>query len=452
MNKFLFKQIDNSSLIIFRIIFGLLIFLESVGAIFTGWIKRTLIDPEFTFTVIGFEWLQPLPGNGMYFYYLIMGVFGFLVMIGYKYRWSMISFTILWTATYLMQKASYNNHYYLLILISSFMCLVPANKYLSVDAKLNPGITSYKMPNWTKWVFILQMAIVYTYGAIAKLYPDWLNTSVLKQLMTAKEHYYIVGDVLQQTWVHYILAYGGIAFDGLIIPLLLFKPTRKIAFICAIFFHLFNAIVFQVGIFPFLSLAFCLFFFEAKTIHKLFLKHKPFYNSEETNIPAYATVLKPILFIYFAIQVALPIRHWFIPGDVLRTEEGHRLSWRMMLRTKSGRINYKIIDKATGKATYAPHHNLVSPKQSRLLATKPDVIWQFIQYLKAKYRAEGKSVEIYATNSKISINGGKYTPFIDPEVDLTTIEWDTFAHSDWILDPKPELKKMTIEKTPTLHH
>lgn len=98
MNKFLFKQIDNSPLIIFRIIFGLLIFLESVGAIFTGWIKRTLIDPEFTFTVIGFEWLQPLPGNGMYFYYLVMGTFGFFVMIGYKYRLSIISFTLMWTA------------------------------------------------------------------------------------------------------------------------------------------------------------------------------------------------------------------------------------------------------------------------------------------------------------------------------------------------------------------
>ena len=123
MNKFLFKQINNSSLVVFRIIFGLLIFLESVGAIFTGWVKRTLIDPEFTFTVIGFEWLQPLPGNGMYFYYLIMGLFGFFVMIGYKYRLSMISFTILWTATYLMQKASYNNHYYLLILIYSLFLM-----------------------------------------------------------------------------------------------------------------------------------------------------------------------------------------------------------------------------------------------------------------------------------------------------------------------------------------
>jgi len=448
MHKFLFKQIDNSSLIVFRIIFGLLIFLESVGAIFTGWVKRTLIDPEFTFTVIGFEWLQPLPGNGMYFYYLLMGMFGFFVMIGYKYRLSMISFTIMWTATYLMQKASYNNHYYLLILISSFMCIVPANKFLSVDAKQKPEITSFKMPNWAKWIFIAQMALVYTYGSIAKLYPDWLDTSVLKQLMMAKEHYYFVGDLLQQTWVHYILAYGGIAFDGLIIPLLLFKPTRKIAFIAAIFFHMFNAIVFQVGIFPFLSLAFCLFFFEVKTIHKLFLKRKPFYNSEETNIPKYANTLKPILFIYFAIQLILPIRHWFIPGDVLRTEEGHRLSWRMMLRTKSGGINYKVVDKTTGISTFIPHRNLVSQKQGRLLATKPDVIWQFIQYLKKKYKAEGKSVEIYAINSKISVNGGKYTPFIDPKVDLTTIEWNTFTHSNWILNQRPELKTLSITPLP----
>jgi len=86
LNNWLFKQIDNSALIVFRIIFGLLCFLESVGAIFTGWVKHTLVDPEFTFNFIGFEWLQPLPGNGMYYYYAIMGVFGLFIMVGYKYR------------------------------------------------------------------------------------------------------------------------------------------------------------------------------------------------------------------------------------------------------------------------------------------------------------------------------------------------------------------------------
>lgn len=436
MNKFLFKQIDNSSLILFRIIFGLLIFLESVGAIFTGWVKRTLIDPDFTFTVIGFEWLQPLPENWMYLYYLIMGIFGFLVMIGYKYRFSIISFTLMWTATYLMQKASYNNHYYLLILISTFMCLVPANKYLSVDAKQNPNIISFKMPNWAKWIFIIQMAIVYTYGAIAKLYSDWLDITVMRQLMAAKKHYLIIGNILQESWLQYILAYGGIVFDGLIIPILLYKPTRRMGFIIGIFFHMFNAIVFQVGIFPFLSLAFCLFFFEPKTIHNLFLKRKPFYNKDEVIVPYYANILKPIFIVYFIVQALLPIRHWFIPGDVLRTEEGHRLSWRMMLRTKSGTIRYKIVDKETGKTSYINKNNFVSKKQRRLLATKPDVIWQFVQKLKTKYHNEGKDVEIYATNSKISINGNRPIPFINPNIDLTKVEWNTFKHSDWILPAK----------------
>ncbi|MDX1426436.1 MAG: HTTM domain-containing protein, partial [Salegentibacter mishustinae] len=81
LNKWLFKQVDNSALIAFRIIFGLLITIEAVGAIFTGWIRRALIEPEFTFNFIGFEFLQPMPGNGMLFYYGIMGLFGIFVML-----------------------------------------------------------------------------------------------------------------------------------------------------------------------------------------------------------------------------------------------------------------------------------------------------------------------------------------------------------------------------------
>ena len=113
MRSFLFKHVDNSGLIIFRVIFGLLCFLESFGAIFTGWIKRTLIEPSFTFNFIGFDWLQPLPGNGMYFYYAIMGIFGIGIMLGYKYRLSTLGFALMWAAVYFMQKSSYNNHYYL---------------------------------------------------------------------------------------------------------------------------------------------------------------------------------------------------------------------------------------------------------------------------------------------------------------------------------------------------
>ncbi|MFT6320530.1 MAG: hypothetical protein ACJAT4_001455, partial [Granulosicoccus sp.] len=40
-------------------LFGFLMVAESFGAIATGWVKKTLVDPQFTFSFFGFEWLQP---------------------------------------------------------------------------------------------------------------------------------------------------------------------------------------------------------------------------------------------------------------------------------------------------------------------------------------------------------------------------------------------------------
>ncbi len=437
MNKFLFKHIDNTSLVVFRVIFGLLCFLESVGAIFTGWVKRTLIAPQTTFNFIGLDWLQPLPGYGMYVYYLVMGGLALLVMLGYKYRFAIIGFTVLWSGTYFMQKASYNNHYYLLILLSAIMAIQPANTYLSLDAKKNPNIKKTAMPQWCKWIFILQMFIVYTYASIAKIYPDWLETTVIGLLMEGKKHYFVVGEWLQSKPLHYILAYGGILFDGLIIPLLLFKPTRKTAFILSIFFHLFNSFIFQVGIFPYLSLAFILFFYEPKIIHKLFLKSKPYYNLDEVKVPSYSKPFLVILTCYFLVQVALPLRHYFIKDNVLWTEEGHRLSWRMMLRSKYGIAKYKVVNKKTQQVTRVKLSNYLTAKQTRLASSKPDVIWQFAQRLKKEYNKKGQDVAVFV-DCKVQVNGRDYKQLTNPKVDLAEVKWQTFKHANWILPSKQD--------------
>lgn len=435
MNSFLFKHIDNTSLVVFRIFFGLLCFLESFGAIATGWVKRTLIEPQFTFNFIGLEWLQPLPGQWMYAYYVLMGLFGLMVMLGYKYRFSMLMFAMMWTATYLMQKTAYNNHYYLLFLLSFIMVVLPANRFASLDVKLNPKMKAISMPNWCRWVFIVQLFIVYTYASIAKIYPDWLDGSAIKMLMQNKAHFYFIGDMLQEQWLHYFIAYSGIFFDGLVIPLLLYKPTRKFIFYASIFFHLFNSVVFHIGIFPYLSLAFCLFFFDAKTIRNLFLKKKPLYKDNDVVIPNYRVPLILVFGLYFVVQIALPLRHHFIEDDVLWTEEGHRLSWRMMLRSKSGTISFRVVDRANNKIIPIKLKNYVTPKQRRSLATKPDFIWQFAQRLKRVFEAEGKSVSIYVT-SYVSVNGRPSKKLVDPNIDLAGIDWNPLKHSDWILPSK----------------
>lgn len=435
MNKFLFKHIDNSGLIVFRIVFGLLCFLESFGAVLTGWIKRTLIEPQFTFSFIGFEWLQPLSGDWMYVYYIIMSIFGLLIMVGYKYRFSMLMFALMWTTTYFMQKSSYNNHYYLLCLLSFLMVFLPANRYASLDVKITPSLKRISIPGWCKWIFVIQLFILYTYASIAKLYPDWLDTSVIALLMKGKASYPLIGDLLQQKSVHYFIAYGGILFDGLIIPLLIFKPTRKYAFFASIFFHLFNSIVFQIGIFPYLALAFSLFFFEPKVIRNLFLKRKPFYNSNEVILPAYHTALVALLCLYFFIQIALPLRHHFFKDDVLWTEEGHRLSWRMMLRAKSGRVTFTVIDDATNNTIPIKIGDYLTKKQQRGVSTKPDFIWQFSQHLKQDFAKKGIAIKVYV-RAYVSVNGKPAKQLIDPKVDIANEEWYHFKHHDWILPSK----------------
>jgi len=438
LNRWLFKQVDNSALVVFRVLFGLLIALEAFGAIFTGWIRRTLIEPDFTFNFIGFEFLQPLPGNGMLWYYGVMGVFGIFVMLGYRYRLSIICYGIMWAAVYLMQKSSYNNHYYLLMLLCFIMSFLPANRWFSLDAKIKPEISSISMPRWVWVLIVLQLWIVFTYASVAKFYPDWLDGSFPALLMRSKADYWLVGEVLQQEWVRYAITYFGLLFDLLIIPLLLWKKTRLPAFIAAIFFHLFNSFIFHIGIFPYMSLAFSIFFFPTEKINKWFLRNKKeHYDKGEIIIPPYRNFLIAAMSVWFIIQISLPLRHWFFKDDVLWTEEGHRLSWRMMLRGKSGRVAFKVVEKGASDTIFIDKKEYLSRKQLRAIPTKPDLIWQFAQRIEEEYAEKGKEVEVYA-EGKISVNGGPYKTLINPKVNLAAEEWQHFKHHDWILPSNSE--------------
>lgn len=438
--KFLNTPVDNSPLIFFRLIFGLLIFLESAGAIFTGWVKRVFVVPDFTFTFIGFEWLTPLPGNGMYYYYALMSVFGLMVMVGLYYRFALSAFTLMWTATYLMQKTSYNNHYYLLILFCLIMLVLPAHRYLSFNAQRNEKTASLSCPRWCYVLIITQLAIVYTYASIAKLNPDWVVGMPIKIWFKAKETYPIIGPLLQGEWVAYAVAYGGILFDLLIVPLMLWRKTRMFGLIASCCFHIFNSIIFQIGIFPYLMLAALVFFFDPEKVRKLFFKKKPsletttssklFFHWEFTVISK--PLFKVLIGTYLIVQLYLPLRHLFYPGNVNWTEEGHRMAWRMMLRSKQGSIYFTVKIPAIDKEETVYPSDYLTAKHASRLATAPDLIWQFCQHLKKIYAAKGyDQIAIYAHN-EVSLNGRPYSPLVKPEINLAEVKWERFKHSPWV--------------------
>ena len=114
--------------------------------------------------------------------------------------------------------------------------------------------------------------LVYFYAALAKVYPDWLRVEPVGIWLRMKSHYPVIGGFLELDWMPYFVSYGGILFDGLIIPALIWKKTRKWAFGVSVFFHLFNSAVFQVGIFPYMMLAITAFFFPVDEVRKLIFK------------------------------------------------------------------------------------------------------------------------------------------------------------------------------------
>ncbi|MGK4566779.1 HTTM domain-containing protein [Flavobacterium sp. 3HN19-14] len=431
MTKKLLSPIDNAPLILFRICFGLLLACEAFGAILTGWVKNNFIIPKFTFSYIGFEWVQPLPGNGMYIYFAFMGIFGILVMLGYRYRLSMSLYTLLWTGAYLMQKSSYNNHYYLVLLICVIMIFLPANAWFSLDAKRNPKIKNTAMPYWCSFMMIFQVAIVYFFAAISKLYPGWMDGSFINLAFHGSPYFKHAASVLGAHWFQLFIAYSGFGFDLLIVPLLLWRKTRTTAFIGCLIFHLFNSIFFQIGIFPFLALSFVVFFYPPESIRKIFFPKKPILQDDAV-VSRHANVLKYCFIPYFIIQLALPVRHYFIKGDVLWTEEGHRLSWRMMLRMRHGMVQFKVVDKKTNVEEIYNYHKVLTPKQCVFVQSKPDGIWQMAQYIKKEYEAKGQSVRVFV-NCKVALNDDAFMTFINPETDLASAKWDYWFHNEWIL-------------------
>ena len=145
--------------------------------------------------------------------------------------------------------------------------------------------------------------------------------------------------------------------------------------------------------------------------------------------------------VYFTLQLLLPLRHYAIADNVLWTEEGHRLSWRMMLRSRSGKGVFTVVDKNTQEKFPINPDDYLTKSQKRKVYTYPDFTWQFAQHLEREFEKEGKQVSVYLKNSRISINGKPYVPFINDKTDLAAEKWNPWKHHDWILPSNLQAEK-----------
>src|SRR5947209_5308491 len=250
----LFVQVDITPLVRFRIAFGVIMLWE-VGRYFVyNWIFEDFVQPEFFFTYYGFSWVHPWPGPGMYIHFALLGVCAMAIALGLFYRVATILFFLGFTYVFLIDQARYLNHFYLVCLYSFLLMFVPAHHSVSLDARWRPRIKSGLVPAWSLWVLRAQICVVYLMGGIAKLSSDWLQGEPMRLWLHQRTAFPVIGRFFHHEWMVYAFSYSGLLFDLLIVPMVLWRRTRALAFGLAVIFNLMNAQLFQIGIFPWLTL------------------------------------------------------------------------------------------------------------------------------------------------------------------------------------------------------
>ena len=261
----LFAPVDAASLVFLRVSFGVIMLVECWRFWEHGWIGRYFIYPDFYFKYYGFEWVHPWPGDGMYWHFVGLAVLSFMITVGLFYRFAMALFVVAFSYIFLLDQARYLNHFYLVIIVAFLMMLVPASRSYSVDAWIRAKRgkpQDFSVPMWSIWLFRAQFEVLYLYAGIVKINPDWLRLEPLGMWLARRDDFLLIGPMFNEDWVVAIAAYGSIALHVFGAPLLLFKRTRIYITVVYFAFHLSNHFLFTIGIFPWMTMAATMMFFD----------------------------------------------------------------------------------------------------------------------------------------------------------------------------------------------
>ena len=439
---------DAASLAAFRFLFGAILSLSSVRFLLNGWVERFYTQPTFFFQHWGFEWVRVLPEPWMTAACIAMSVLAAFVAIGFLYRFSIVALFLLFTYVELIDVTNYLNHYYLVSLLAFLMCFLPLHRAYSVDAWLRPDRFAPVVPAWVLYLMRFQIGVVYFYAGIAKLQPDWLlHAQPLGIWLAARTETPLIGALLTWPAMPHIMSWAGFLNDTLVVPFLLWRKTRPYAFATVVFFHFCTHLLFVIGVFPVLMVSGATLFFDPDWPRRLLAwlrigpgaaAARPDATPAASSATAgrWSTLGAALVGVYCVIQALMPLRAYLYPGDVLWHEQGMRYSWRVMVREKNGSIRYRVRWRGAEREVQVPPSRYLTSHQEREMSGQPDLILQLARRIASDYEILGHEDVEVRVDARVSLNGRRAVPIIDPNVDLAH-EPDTLAVMHWIAPSPP---------------
>lgn len=447
MNNYFQKLSPAAPLSVFRMAIGVMILLSIVRFWANGWINLLYIKPLYYFHFYGLGFIKPL-GQYTYILFFLCGLSAFLVAIGFLYRVSIVLLFLSFTYIELMDKSTYLNHYYFISLVLFLMMFLPAHLYFSVDAYRNRNVSAGYIPQWCADSIKLMVCILYFFSGLAKLNSDWLLHALpLKIWLPARNDMPVIGPLFNYSWVHYAFSWAGCFYDLSIGFLLWNYRTRLWAYITVIVFHGLTAILFPIGMFPYVMIVTALIFFSGtvhekiiKSINLLFKLPQDFINPvREFQFKSKVNAaLLTVFSIFFLVQLLLPLRYLAYKDELFWTEQGYRFSWRVMLMEKAGYAQFTVKD-SNGKFAVVNNNNFLTLLQEKMMSTQPDMILQYAHILRDHYAKSGFVKPQVYIDSYVALNGRRGRIMIDPKTDLAQ-EQESFKPKTWILPLNDEIK------------
>ncbi len=428
------QPVDGAALAVFRIVFGAMVAFDALRYLHEGWVDEYFVRPATQFTYLYLDFVRPLPPPWIHAHFYFIAGAGVLVSIGLFYRAATVGLFASYAYFFLLEQATYMNHYYLITLVAFLLSWMPAHRVFSIDS-LRASTYSDAVPQWCVWLLRFQLFVVYFYGAIAKLNGDWLRGEPMyTQLVQQGPDIPEIATHFPPALLAYAIAYSGLIVDAAIPILLVRRRTRWAGYALAFSFHLLNAVFLNIGIFSYLMVGAITIFFDPDWPRRLWrrIRSTPVPVGLGLTAPKTSAAVLLMLHAYVAFQLLFPFRHALFPGNVSWTEEGHRFAWQMKLRRKESDVTITARDPATGAEwTVDPTKDLVY-RQVRKLSTFPDIMLQYAHYNRDKLRAAGIANPEIRVLWKCSLNGAPPSLLVDPDVDLAKVE-RTWRPAEWIL-------------------
>lgn len=416
MRERLGRPVDAAGLSALRVMLGLLFTFSAVRYLSRDWVGPLLSDPTFNFRYAGLEWV-PVPSEaGITTLLVVVAVSGLGVAAGLAYRLSAAVLLVAFTWIELIEVTTYLNHYYLMSLLAGLLLLLPLHRHASLDTRLGWVSPRAHHPAWVLLLLQGQITLVYLFAGAAKLNPDWLLMGEpLHTWLRAREDLRAISPWFAERSLAIAMSWAGALYD-LTIPLwLLWRPTRRLAWLAVVVFHLSTALLFPIGVFPWLMIITSTVFWATDWPRRL---------TRRAAVPLPVAAPAPssalwLVGIWMAVQLLVPLRSWAYPGTVRWHEQGFRFSWRVMLIEKTGFVEYRLVERDGERRWRVSPGAELTPLQHEEMRTQPDLIAQYARHLAARWKEEQDADVAVYVDSWASLDGRPAQVLVEPVVDLS---------------------------------